>query len=330
MPDILSDRRSVLRAGAALATLPWLSAARAQAFPSRPIRLEVGSNPGGPADMLARTYGEAATAALGQPVVVENKAGASGTIAAAQAAKAAPDGHTLLVSGPSTVITAPYLFNKLDYEPEKDLVPITLLGAGAFVVAVNPSLPVNTIADLIALAKAQPGKLSYGSGGAGGNNHVCTETFLERTGIQALHVPYRGEAPAAADLLGGQVQFMFTAPNVIIPHHKAGKLRIIAVTSKDRVAALPEIPTVHETVKDFEVLGWIALFAPAATPAAVQDRLAQVWAQARQQPAIGGKLEGLAMAPPAHLGSREAVAGMVRAERQRLTQIVKRLNLTAT
>ena len=330
MPDILSDRRSVLRAGAALATLPWLSAARAQAFPSRPIRLEVGSNPGGPADMLARTYGEAATAALGQPVVVENKAGASGTIAAAQTAKAAADGHTLLVSGPSTVITAPYLFNKLDYEPEKDLVPITLLGAGAFVVAVNPSLPVNTIADLIALAKAQPGKLSYGSGGAGGNNHVCTETFLERTGIQALHVPYRGEAPAAADLLGGQVQFMFTAPNVIIPHHKAGKLRIIAVTSKDRVAALPEIPTVHETVKDFEVLGWIALFAPAATPAAVQDRLAQVWAQARQQPAIGGKLEGLAMAPPAHLGSREAVAGMVRAERQRLTQIVKRLNLTAT
>ena len=330
MPDILSDRRSVLRAGAALATLPWLSAARAQAFPSRPIRLEVGSNPGGPADMLARTYGEAATAALGQPVVVENKAGASGTIAAAQTAKAAADGHTLLVSGPSTVITAPYLFNKPDYEPEKDLVPITLLGAGAFVVAVNPSLPVNTIADLIALAKAQPGKLSYGSGGAGGNNHVCTETFLERTGIQALHVPYRGEAPAAADLLGGQVQFMFTAPNVIIPHHKAGKLRIIAVTSRERVAALPEIPTVHETVKDFEVLGWIALFAPAATPAAVQDRLAQVWAQARQQPAIGGKLEGLAMAPPAHLGSREAVAGMVRAERQRLTQIVKRLNLTAT
>ena len=143
-------------------------------------------------------------------------------------------------------------------------------------------------------------------------------------------MPYRGEAPAAADLLGGQVQFMFTAPNVIIPHHKAGKLRIIAVTSRERVAALPEIPTVHETVKDFEVLGWIALFAPAATPAAVQDRLAQVWAQARQQPAIGGKLEGLAMAPPAHLGSREAVAGMVRAERQRLTQIVKRLNLTAT
>ena len=330
MPDILSDRRSVLRAGAALATLPWLSAARAQAFPSRPIRLEVGSNPGGPADMLARTYGEAATAALGQPVVVENKAGASGTIAAAQTAKAAADGHTLLVSGPSTVITAPYLFNKLDYEPEKDLVPVTLLGAGAFVVAVNPSLPVNTIADLIALAKAQPSKLSYGSGGPGGNNHVCTETFLERTGIQALHVPYRGEAPAAADLLGGQVQFMFTAPNVIIPHHKAGKLRIIAVTSRERVAALPEIPTVHETVKDFEVLGWIALFAPAATPAAVQDRLAQVWAQARQQPAIGGKLEGLAMAPPAHLGSREAVAGMVRAERQRLTQIVKRLNLTAT
>ena len=329
MHDFRLHRRALLRAGAALGTMPWLAAAQAQTFPSRPIRLEVGSNPGGPADMLARTFGEAATAAMGQPVVVENKGGASGTLAAAAAAKATPDGHTLLVSGPSTVITAPYMFSKLDYDPEKDLVPLALLGAGAFVVAVNPSLPVNNIADLIALAKAQPGKLSYGSGGPGGNNHVCTETFMERTGIQALHVPYRGEAPAAQDLLAGQVQFMFTAPNVIIPHHKAGKLRIIAVTSRERVSALPDIPTVHETVKDFEVLGWIALFAPAATPVAVQDRLAQVWAQARAQAGIRDKLEGLAMAPPSHLAARESVAAMVRAERQRLTQIVKRLNLTA-
>lgn len=331
MHDSLPSRRSLLRAGAALATLPWLASAQAQqGFPSRPIRLQVGSNPGGPADMLARTFGESVTAGLGQPVLVENRAGASGTIAAAQTAKAAPDGHTLLVSGPSTVITAPYLFSKLEYDPGKDLVPLTLLGAGAFVVAVHPDVPVKNIAELIALAKAQPGKLSYGSGGPGGNNHVCTETFLERTGIQALHVPYKGEAPAAADLLAGQIQFMFTAPNVIIPHHKAGKLRIIAVTSRERVAALPDIATVHETVKDFEVLGWIALFAPAATPVAVQDRLAQAWAQAREQAAIRGKLEGLAMAPPAHLGTREAIAAMVQSERQRLTQIVKRLNLTAT
>ena len=327
-----THRRTLLRAGAALTTVPWLAQgsalAQTTAFPTRPIKLLVGSNPGGPADMLGRTFGDVAAAMLGQPVV-ENKPGATGTLAAAQTAKSAPDGHTLLVSGPSTVITAPYMYSKLDYEPEKELAPITLLGAGAFVVAVHPALPVNTIAELIALAKAQPGKLSYGSGGAGGNNHICTETFLDRTGIQALHVPYRGEAPAAADLIGGQVQFMFTAPNVIIPHHKAGKLRIIAVTSRERVAALPEIPTVHETVKDFEVLGWIALFAPGGTPVAVQDRLAQAWTQARGQAAIRDKLEGLAMAPPAHLGTRDAVAAMVRAERQRLTQIVKRLNLTA-
>jgi hypothetical protein len=213
MHDFLPHRRSLLRTGAALATMPWLAAAQAQqAFPSRPIRLQVGSNPGGPADMLARTFGDSVTAALGQPVLVENKAGASGTIAATQTAKATPDGHTLLVSGPSTVITAPYLFSKLEYDPEKDLVPLTLLGAGAFVVAVHPDVPVKNIAELIALAKAQPGKLSYGSGGPGGNNHVCTETFLERTGTQALHVPYKGEAPAAADLLAGQIQFMFTAP----------------------------------------------------------------------------------------------------------------------
>lgn len=261
-------------------------------------------------------------------MLVENKGGASGTLAAAFAAKAPADGHTLLVSGPAAVITAPYMFSKLDYDPEKDLVPLTLLGAGTFVLAVNPSLPIHNVADLIAYGKAQPGKLSYGSGGPGGNNHICTETFLERTGVQALHVPYKGEAPAAADLLGGQVQFMFTAPNVIIPHHKAGKLRIIAVTSKERVAALPEIPTVHETVKDFEVLGWIALFAPAATPVAVQERLAQVWAQARVQAGIRDKLEGLAMAPPAHLGARDAVVAMVRGERTRLAQLVKRLNLT--
>ncbi|MCZ4316669.1 tripartite tricarboxylate transporter substrate binding protein [Comamonadaceae bacterium G21597-S1] len=321
-------RRSVLTSAAALAAIATGWPAMAQAYPTKPVRVLVGAGAGGPSDFLARTFSDSATPALGQSFVVDNKAGASGTIAVALAARASADGYTLVASGPSAVVVAPHLFAKLEYDAEKDLTPVAMLGAGAFVLAVHPSLPAHNVTELVALAKAKPGSLSYGSGGNGSSGHLCMEAFAERAGIEMQHVPYKGDAPAANDLLGGQIQLMFTSPNVALAHHKAGKLRIIAVTTRERMGALPEVPAVHEMLKDFEQLGWIMLFAPSATPQPVLDNLATAWAQARDQPAVKTKLDGMGMAPPAHYASRESLLAMLRSERARTAALVKRLGIT--
>lgn len=321
-------RRSVLKAAGAIAAIASGWPALAQSYPTKPVRVLVGAGAGGPSDFLARTFSDSATPALGQSFVVDNKAGASGTIAVALAARSAADGYTLVASGPSAVVVAPHLFAKLDYDAEKDLTPVAMLGAGAFVLAVHPSLPVNNVAELVALAKARPNGLSYGSGGNGSSGHLCAEAFAERVGIEMQHIPYKGDAPAANDLLAGQIQLMFTSPNVAIPHHASGKLRIIAVTTRDRMAALPEVPAVHETAKDFEHLGWIMLFALAGTPQPVLDSLAATWAAARNQSAVKAKLDGMGMAPPAHYASRESLLAMLRSERVRTAALVKRLGIT--
>jgi tripartite-type tricarboxylate transporter receptor subunit TctC len=323
-------RRSVLKAAAAFAAIASAWPALAQAYPVKPVRVLVGAGAGGPSDFLARTFSDSATPALGQSFVVDNKAGASGTIAMALAARAAADGYTLVASGPSAVVAAPHLFAKLDYDADKDFTPVAMLGAGAFVLAVHPSLPANNVAELVALAKGKPGSLSYGSGGNGSSGHLCAETFAERVGIDMQHIPYKGDAPAANDLLAGQIQLMFTSPNVAIPHHKSGKLKIIAVTTRDRMAALPEVASVNETVKDFEYLGWIMLFALSGTPQPVLDSLAGAWAQARQQSAVKTRLDGMGMAPPAHYASRESLQAMLRTERVRTAALVKRLGITPT
>ena len=195
---------------------------------------------------------------------------------------------------------------------------------------VHPSVPANNLAELIAHAKAKPGALNYGSGGNGSSGQLCSESFATRAGVDLTHVPYKGDGPAVNDLLAGQIQLMFTAPNVAMPHIRSGRLKAIAVTSHERMGALPEVPSVHEALPDFEYLGWIVLFAPAATPAPVVDALAAFWAQARNQPAIKSKLEGLGMYPPARYASREAVVGMLRAEKTRTAQLVKKLGITPT
>ncbi len=329
MPSTLHRRQALQWLGASAAGLALPpSAALAQAFPHKPVRVLVGAAPGGPADFLGRTFSDAATPALGQPFVVDNKAGASGTIAAGMAAKAAADGHTLLIGAPGAMVVAPHLFAKLDYDPDKEFTPVAMLGAGAFVLAVHPSVPASTLAELVALAKSKPGSLNYGSGGNGSSGQLCAESFAARAGADLTHVPYKGDGPAVNDLLAGQIQLMFTAPNVAMPHVKAGKLKALAVTSHERLGALPDVPSVHEVLPDFEYLGWVLLFAPAATPAPVVEALATFWAQARQQPAIKGKLEGLGMYPPARYGNREALAGLLRAEKTRTTQLVKKLGIT--
>lgn len=330
MPLPTIQRRHLLRGiGAAALALPF-APARAQAWPSRPVRVMVGAAAGGPSDFLARLYGEAATAALGQPVVIDNKAGASGTIAAGVAAKAAADGYTLMASGPSATVVAPHLFAKLDYEPDKAFTPICMLGAGSFVLAVHPSVPVNNLAELVALARSKPDTLNYGSGGIGSSGHLCAEAFAERAGVKMRHVPYKGDGQAVNDLLANQIQLMFTSPNVALPHGKSGKLKLMGVTTLERMASIGDVPAVHESMSGFEYLGWIILFAPAATPPAALDALAAAWAQGRGQPATKERLETLGMFPPARYGTRESLVAFVQAEKQRTEQLVKRLGITPT
>lgn len=322
-------RRDALRAalaGSAALALP--GAARAQAYPNRPIRILVGTAPGGPSDFLARLLAERVTAALGQSVVVENRPGASGTIATEQVARSAADGYTLTVGGPAAMISPPYLMAKVGYDPMKDFVPIAMLGAGAFVLAVHPSVPATNVRELIALARARPGEITFGSGGNGASGHLLTESFASAAGIRLLHVPYKGEGPAVTDLVGGQLQMMFSAPSALMPHVRSGKLRGLAVTTRERVASYAELPSVHESgVPDFEYLGWIIAFAPAGTPREVIDLLASTWRRAREQPEVRERLEKLGMLGPEKLVAGDALRAFVTGEDRRTAQLIRTLGI---
>ncbi|HSV82623.1 MAG TPA: tripartite tricarboxylate transporter substrate binding protein [Ramlibacter sp.] len=316
-------RRQALAALAASCT-PWLApSAGAAGYPTRPVKLLVGAVPGGPSDFLARVFADTVGPVLGQSFVVENKAGASGTLAADAAVKSPADGHTLLVTGPAAISVAPHLFPKLNYDPAADLVPISMLGAGAFVLAVHPSLPVKNVQELIAHARARPGTISFGSGGNGSSGHLCTELFSQMAGVKMLHVPYKGDGQALNDLLAGQIQLMFTAPNVAMQQVKAGKLRLLAVTTRERVASI-DAPTVHESgLRDFEYLGWIVTFAPKDTPKPVLETLVAAWNKVRNTPAVKAKLEDLAMVAPERLVTGEPLQQFVRAESARLAKVIR-------
>ncbi|MBL8351939.1 MAG: tripartite tricarboxylate transporter substrate binding protein [Burkholderiaceae bacterium] len=319
------DFLHLTRRGACAALLAGAaSGVLAQAYPARPVKLAVGAAPGGPSDFLARLMADTMQPLLGQPLVVENKPGASGTFAAEAVAKAAPDGYTLLVSGPAAVVNAPYVMARLNYDPARELTPLAVIGAGAFVLAVHAGLPVRSVQELAAYARSKPGAINFGSGGNGSSGHLAGEFYSQTAGVQMTHVPYKGDGPAINDLLGGQIQLMFTAPNVAVPHAKSGRLRILAVTSRERLPALPEVPTMVEAgLKDFEYLGWIIAFAPAATPRPVVETLQAAWARARVQPAVRSKLEELGMQAPERLAAAEAVAPFLRDEHARMARLVK-------
>lgn len=325
----LGNRRDWLR-GAAAGAAAMMSApiALAQAYPNRPVKILVGAAAGGPSDFLARSFADAAVAALGQSFVVDNKPGAIGTLAAGIAAKSGGDGYTLMSGAPTAMVNAPHLVAKLDYDPEKDFAPVAMLGAGAFTLAVHPSLPVNNVAELVALAKSKPNSLNYASGGNGSAGHFCMEAFASHVGIDMTHVPYRGDQPAAVDLLAGQVQLMFSAPNVAKPHIQSGKLKVIAVSSKERMASLPNVPSIHESAPGFENYGWIMLFAPSGTPTAVLEALSKVWTQAKAQPALKSKLDDFGMFPPAQYSTRESLQAFLKVERDRTRALVKKLGIT--
>ena len=264
----------------------------AQAFPNKPIKVLVPFPAGGTVDFFARTLAPKLSEALGQTVLVENRPGAGGNIATEAVAKAAPDGYTLLM-GSEIVAINTSLYSKLNYDPLKDLAPIVLVGTVPNILIVNPAVPANNVKELIALGKNKTANLSYASTGQGTSTHLSTELFKNMTGMEAVHVPYKGGPPAIADLLGGQVNMMFINMPTGIAHVRSGKVKILAVSSKKRVAQLPDVPTVEEAgVKGFVTYAWSGLFAPAGTPREVVTRLNQEVVKLLKLPAIREQLAG--------------------------------------
>ena len=294
----------------------------AQSYPSKPVRLIVGFPAGGPAYIFGRTFAQALSSGLGQPVIVENKSGVGGVLGIDMVAKAAPDGYTLGFNNQGSVAMAPYALTKMPFNPNKDLAFITTVVKVPEVVVVNPSLPVNSLAELIAYAKANPGKINFGSAGAGGITHLACELLKAEAKIDVVHVPYKGAAPAVGDLLGGQVQMgIFDVP-VVLPHIKSGKFKALAVTSAKRAPPLPEVPTTGEVgyprvISD----NWYGLVAPAGTPPAVLKRIHEASIAALRSPVLidqFAKVSGI----PAPVTPEEYVA-FLGEEQTRWSAIIK-------
>jgi tripartite-type tricarboxylate transporter receptor subunit TctC len=266
-------RRRFLQAAAAAATLPAMSPiAWAQTYPWRPARIIVGYAAGGGVDISARLVGQWLSERLGQQFVIENRPGAGTNIATETVVRAAPDGYTLLLVNAANAINAT-LYEKLNYNFLRDIAPVASMIRVALVVVINPSLPANTIPEFIAYAKANPGRINMASGGSGGPDHASGELFQIETAVRMTHVPYRGLAPALSDLMGGQVQVVFSTVPAAIEYIKAGRLRALAVTTATRSELLPELPTVGDFVPGFEASQWYGIGAPKSTPAEIVDRL---------------------------------------------------------
>jgi tripartite-type tricarboxylate transporter receptor subunit TctC len=272
--------------------------AAAQDYPSKPIRIINPFAPGGPVDLLARAVGQKLQEAWGQPVLVETRAGAAGNIGIEYVARQPADGYTLLVMPTGNAVVNPHIFPKLPYDPLRDFAPVTLLATVENVLVVNPEVKAVSVQELVALAKANPSKLTFGSPGVGSQAHVAGEMLKSMAGVQMLHVPYKGMAPAMNDLLGGQVSFMFLSMSSALKQVQAGKLRALGVASLQRSSAAPNLPTVAEQgLPGFEALSWYALMAPAGTAAEVVDRIAGDAARALGAPDVRERLLGLGANP---------------------------------
>jgi tripartite-type tricarboxylate transporter receptor subunit TctC len=295
---------------------------QAQDWPNKPIRYIVPFAPGGATDMLGRMVGVGLSSRLGQPVVIDNKAGQGGSVGSAELAKAKPDGYTLgggTISSHALNVT---LYPKLSYDPTKDFAPITMLASLPNVLVVHPSLNVKTVAELIALLKANPNKYSFGSSGNGTSQHISGEMFKIMTGTQITHVPYRGSGPRRSDLLAGTTQLSFENSNTALPQVAAGKLRALAVTSAKRSKAAPEIPTMQEAgLAGYDISSWQAMFAPAGTPPAIVQRLHAEVVEILKQPENVKKLAELGLEPGG--GKPEELAALIAAEIPRLGNVVR-------
>ncbi len=247
--------------------------ANAETYPSRQITIVIGYTPGAVSDLTARTIAEGMRQEWGQPVVVDNRSGSGGNIGAAYVARAVPDGYTLMIGTDAQMASNVHLYKQIGFDPVKDFVPVAYAGGNIICLAVNAELPIKTVADLIAYAKANPRKLSYGSSGVGSPHHLAGELLHQKAGIDIVHVPYKGGGAAVNDVLGGHISMAFLSLSAAAPQVASGRLRIIAMVEKTRYAAMPDIPTIGETVPGFEMSSWIGVFAPAGTPRDIVTKL---------------------------------------------------------
>jgi tripartite-type tricarboxylate transporter receptor subunit TctC len=303
-------------------------AAAAERFPSKPIRIIVTGTPGGPPDILTRWLAERLAPALGVAIVVENRPGAGGNVAMQATARSAPDGYTLVVAGQGPFALNPHMYANPGYNPIGDFTPITQIERGALLLAVNPEVPVHSVAELIGLANKKPGELNYGSPGTGTPPHMASELFSGSANLKVVHVPYAGAPAAMLDLIAGRLTFTFGAVNVQLPQVKAGKIRALAVTSPTRLEALPDLPTVAESgLPGFEYIGWLGVAAPAGTPESIIERLQREIAvillsdEARKYFGSYGR-EPVASTPA-------AFGAFIRAEHAKWGQVIRDSNIKA-
>ncbi len=300
-----------------------LGLGRAWSFPTKPIRVVMGFPAGGPLDQHARLLTDRLQAQLGQPILIDYKAGAGGIVGAQEVMRSAPDGHTLMLANTGVMVINPALYTRLPYTTLKDFVPVARTAMQPLALMVNPKVPVNTLQEFVAYAKARPGQINYGSAGNGGSSHLVPEMFKSATGLFMVHIPYRGSAPAFTDLMAGQVQFMAERIPQAAQYHKQGKVRALAVTSRERNAALPDIPTVMETgIKNFEVVGFYGFLAPAGTPKEVVGKLSDAFKAVLNQPDIRSRMVTQG-ADPAFLAADD-FAKFLSAEMPRWAEVVQK------
>lgn len=314
---------------ARLIAAAWLLAATtafaADAYPNRPVRVIVPFSPGGATDIVARLVAQKLTEAWGQTMVVDNRAGASGNIGGDLAAKANPDGYTLFMTSGSIVTANQHMYAKMPFSPEKDLVAVTNVASGPQAIVVNPSSPAKNLKEFIALAKAKPKSMTFGSAGVGTQTHLAAENFIYTAGIDVTHVPYKGEGPAISDLVGGQIQFVTPNLSAAISFVGSGKLRALAVTSKERSAQLPNVPAVAETLPGFENLGWFGFMVPTGTPKAVIAKVHTDTVKVLAGPDLRKRFNDIGMVPVGN--SPQDFAKDIKAESVHWAKIIKERKL---
>jgi tripartite-type tricarboxylate transporter receptor subunit TctC len=328
MPDAMPHpRRKSLSLGLKLAVtlawaagMAWHAPGLAQSWPHKPIRMVLGFPPGGPTDLVARVIAQQLSQQLGQMVVVDNKPGAGGNIAAELAAKAPPDGYTIFYNT-SAVVIGPALYGKVNCDTLNDFAPVVMTASVPLVLAVNPQLPVKTTADFIALARSRPGSLNYSSSGTGTITHLASAMFSAQLGLNTQHVPYKGSAPGLLDLVAGQTQFMIDTMNTVLPYVRDGRLRALGVAGLKRAEVLPDVPTLAESMPGFEASAWQGVLVPAQTPADIIGRLNSEINKALQQPEVRQKLS--AQGADIHGGTPAQYGAYIRKEWPRWAQAVK-------
>lgn len=323
-------RRALLAAMAVLcgAAVPAMSAIAAEAFPSRPIRLIVPFTPGGTTDILARLVAQKAGETLGQPMVVENRPGAGGNIGAEAAARSAADGYTLVMGTLGTQVTNQFIYPRMPYDSAKDFAPVTLVANSPNVLLVNSTLPANSIGELIALARHEPGKINYASTSTGGSPHLSGELLSMMAGVRMQHVPYKGAAPAMTDLLAGQVNLMFDNLPSALAQIQGGKIKALAVTGAKRASVLPSVPTVRESgLPDYEVNSWFGLLAPAGTPPERVRQLQQAVDKVLAMPDVRKRIQELG-AEPGGEGSA-AFAAQIKADTDKWARVIRSAGIKA-